>query len=39
VQLLLQQDIPLPLILSGLALLLGVTAEISSLHAGCCPPR
>ena len=33
VQLLLQQDIPLPLILSGLALLLGVTAEISSLHA------
>ncbi len=33
VQLLLAQAIPLPFILSGLALLLGVTAEISSLHA------
>ncbi len=37
VQLLLQQAIPLPLILSGLALLLGVTAEISSLHARLLP--
>ena len=33
VQLLLARDIPLPLILSALALILGVTAEISSLHA------
>lgn len=39
VQLLLAQAIPLPFILSGLALLLGVTAEISSLHAHCCPRR
>lgn len=37
VQLLLQHDIPLPLILSGLTLLLGVTAEISSLHARLLP--
>ena len=37
VQLLLAQAIPLPLILSGLALLLGVTAEISSLHARLLP--
>jgi uncharacterized membrane protein YccC len=39
VQLLLQRDIPLPLILTGLALILGVTAEISSCTLGCCPPR
>ena len=37
VQLLLQRDIPLPLILTGLALILGVTAEISSLHARLLP--
>lgn len=37
VQLLLQHAIPLPLILSGLTLLLGVTAEISSLHARLLP--
>ena len=37
VQLLLAQAIPLPFILSGLALLLGVTAEISSLHARLLP--
>ena len=39
VQLLLAQAIPLPFILSGLALLLGVTAEISSLHARLLPRR
>lgn len=37
VQLLLQREIPLPLILTGLALILGVTAEISSLHARLLP--
>ena len=37
VQLLLAKDVPLPLILSGLALTLGVTAEISSLHARLLP--
>lgn len=37
VQLLLARAIPLPFILSGLALLLGVTAEISSLHARLLP--
>ena len=37
VQLLLARDVPLPLIMSGLALLLGVTAEISSLHARLLP--
>ncbi len=36
-QLLLARDIPLPLILSALALILGVTAEISSLHARLLP--
>jgi uncharacterized membrane protein YccC len=39
VQLLLAQNIPLPLILTGLTLLLGVTAEISAFTDGCCPPR
>jgi uncharacterized membrane protein YccC len=39
VQLLLAQTIPLPLILTGLALILGVTAEISPCTRGCCPPR
>ncbi|WP_312973936.1 YccS/YhfK family putative transporter [Atlantibacter hermannii] len=33
VQLLLQTPLPLPLVLTGLALILGVTAEISPLHA------
>ncbi|MBV7406325.1 YccS/YhfK family putative transporter [Enterobacter sp. ENT03] len=37
VQLLLAESIPLPLILGGLALLLGVTAEISALHARLLP--
>ncbi len=37
VQLLLARAIPLPFILSGSALLLGVTAEISSLHARLLP--
>ena len=37
VQLLLLQNIPLPLILGGLALLLGVTAELSTLHARLLP--
>lgn len=37
VQLLLNENIPLPLILAGLALLLGVTAEISTLHARLLP--
>ena len=37
VQLLLAHDIPLPLILTGLALLLGVTAEISALHGRLLP--
>jgi len=37
VQLLLAQDIPLPLILTGLAMMLGVTAELSSLHARLLP--
>ena len=37
VQLLLARDIPLPLILTVLALTLGVTAEISSLHARLLP--
>lgn len=37
VQLLLGQHIPLPLILSGMALLLGVTAEISALHGRLMP--
>lgn len=37
VQLLLAQNIPLPLILSGLTLLLGVTAEISALHGRLLP--
>ena len=36
-QLLLARDIPLPLILTGLTLLLGVTAEISPLHARLLP--
>nr|WP_318379344.1 YccS/YhfK family putative transporter [uncultured Enterobacter sp.] len=37
VQLLLAESIPLPLILGGLALVLGVTAEISALHARLLP--
>lgn len=37
VQLLLAENIALPLILGGLALLLGVTAEISALHARLLP--
>ena len=37
VQLLLARDIPLPLILTVLAMTLGVTAEISSLHARLLP--
>ena len=37
VQLLLYQQLPLPLILSVMALVLGVTAEISSLHARLLP--
>ena len=37
VQLLLLQNIPLPLILGGLALLLGVTVELSTLHARLLP--
>ena len=37
VQLLLTRDIPLPLILTVLAMTLGVTAEISSLHARLLP--
>ncbi|MGU3415226.1 YccS/YhfK family putative transporter [Enterobacteriaceae bacterium C34A] len=37
VQLLLEHTVPLPLILTGLALTLGVTAEISSLHARLLP--
>jgi len=37
VQLLLAENIPLPLILGGLALVLGVTAEISALHARLLP--
>ncbi|PSN07066.1 YccS/YhfK family putative transporter [Siccibacter turicensis] len=37
VQLMLYQDVPLPIILSGMALVLGVTAEISSLHARLLP--
>ncbi len=37
VQLLLTQNIPLPLILTGLTLLLGVTAEISALHGRLLP--
>ncbi len=37
VQLLLAESIPLPLILGGLALLLGVTAELSTLHARLLP--
>lgn len=37
VQLLLGADVPLPLILAGLAMLLGVTAEISPLHARLLP--
>ena len=37
VQLLLAKEVPLPLILSGLAMTLGVTAEISSLHARLLP--
>jgi len=37
VQLLLARDIPLPLILTCLALLLGVTAEISALHGRLLP--
>jgi len=37
VQLLLAHTVPLPLILTGLALILGVTAEISSLHARLLP--
>lgn len=37
VQLLLAQNIPLPLILTALAMILGVTAEISALHARLLP--
>lgn len=37
VQLLLFKAVPLPLILTGLAMILGVTAEISSLHARLLP--
>ncbi|KAF1369464.1 YccS/YhfK family integral membrane protein [Yokenella regensburgei] len=37
VQLLLAKDIPLPLILTGLTMILGVTAEISALHARLLP--
>ncbi|MGL4720274.1 MAG: YccS/YhfK family putative transporter, partial [Kluyvera intermedia] len=37
VQLLLEHEIPLPLILTGLALILGVTAEISALHGRLLP--
>lgn len=37
VQLLLAHTVPLPLILTGLAMTLGVTAEISSLHARLLP--
>lgn len=37
VQLLLFNAVPLPLILTGLAMILGVTAEISSLHARLLP--
>ena len=37
VQLLLARDVPLPVILTGLTLLLGVTAEISQLHARLLP--
>ncbi|EMH4164648.1 FUSC family protein [Pluralibacter gergoviae] len=37
VQLLLFNTVPLPLILTGLAMILGVTAEISSLHARLLP--
>jgi len=37
VQLLLADDVPLPFILTGLALILGVTAEISALHGRLLP--
>ncbi|WP_436874511.1 YccS/YhfK family putative transporter [Kosakonia sacchari] len=37
VQLLLARDLPLPLILTGLTLVLGVTAEISALHGRLLP--
>ena len=37
VQLLLADDIPLPFILTGLAMMLGVTAEISALHGRLLP--
>ena len=37
VQLLLAKDLPLPLILTGLTLVLGVTAEISALHGRLLP--
>lgn len=36
-QLMLAQAVPLPLILTGLTLTLGVTAELSSLHARLLP--
>lgn len=38
-QLLLAKDVPLPFLLTGLTLVLGVTAELGPLHANCFPHR
>lgn len=38
-QLLLVESIALPLILTGLTLVLGVTAELSPCMHDCCPPH